>query len=242
MSKRSTTRETRRRVRAASTSTRSSPPRTRGSRPHEFDRLADSNLVLADGDEVTLGFDGSKSDDHCALLACRIDDGALFTLGVWDPASYGGEAPRDLIDDAVDRAHARYRVLAFFSDLHPWESYVDKWAEKYGSGYLIKASPRHAVAWDMRGRTKEFTVETERLYDEIVEEQFRHDGHAELKQHFHNARRRPNAWGVSVGKEHRESARKIDAVPPAVLSRAARRLVLASPKRRRKRSGRAIFV
>ncbi|MDP3984319.1 MAG: Terminase, partial [Acidimicrobiia bacterium] len=100
-----------------------------------------------------------------------------------------------------------------------------------------KASPKHAVAWDMRTRRKEFTIEVERLYDEIVEGRFHDDGHSEVRQHFHNARRRPNAWGVSVGKEHRESPRKIDAVPATTLARTARRMVLASPRRKRKRTG-----
>lgn len=209
--------------------------------PHQFDALADDTLRLADGDEITLGFDGSKTDDHSALIACRVDDGAVFALDVWDPDRHGGEVPRDLVAAAVERAHERYDVVAFFSDLHPWESYVDLWAERYGAGYLIRAGPRHAVAWDMRGRTKEFTIEVERLYDEIVESQFRHDGNAALKQHFHNARRRPNAWGVSIGKEHRESSRKVDCVPSTTLARAARRLLLASGKRRKKRSGRAVF-
>ena len=210
--------------------------------PHEWDRLALADEELADGEHITLGFDGSKTDDHSALIACRLEDGHDFTLGVWDPAEYGGEAPRDLIDAAVCAAFERYQPLAFFSDLHPWESYVDAWAERFGGRLVVKATARHAVAWDMRGRVKEFTVEVERLHDEIVEGSFRHDGDPRVRQHFHNARRRPNAWGVSVGKEHRESSRKIDAVPATTLARTARRLVLSSGKRPRKRSGRHMFA
>lgn len=209
--------------------------------PHEWDKLAEP-VEVATGDDIALGADWSKSDDHCALIGCRLDDGYVFTLGVWDPASYGGEAPRDLIDAAVESAMERFTVLAFFSDLHPFESYVDSWAERFGSDMVIKAAPKHAIAWDMRGRTKEFTAEAERLHDEILEGAFRHDGDLRVREHVHNARRRPNAWGVSVGKEHRESSRKIDSVPAVALARAARRLVVASGKRRRKRSGRAVFV
>lgn len=216
--------------------------------PHEWDQLAaDAEPVLedtevADGEEITLGADWSKSDDHSALLGCRVSDGYVFTIDVWDPADHGGEAPRDLIDAAVLAARERYDVAAFFSDLHPFESYVDRWAELFGKELAIKASPKHPIAWDMRGRTKEFTVEVERLHDEIVEAAFRHDGDPRVRQHFHNARRRPNAWGVSVGKEHRMSARKIDSVPATTLARMARRLLLADPKRRRKRSGKALSV
>lgn len=208
--------------------------------PHEWDQLAEPDEV-ATGEEITLGADWSSADDHSVLMGCRVSDGYVFTLGAWSPDAFGGEAPRELIDQTVCTAFERYEVAAYFSDLHPFESYVDAWAERFGKGLAVKATARHAVAWDMRGRTKEFTVEAERLRTEIEQGSFRHDGHPLVRQHFHNARRAPNAWGVSVRKEHRESPRKIDAVPATALARTARRLVLTSPNRRRRRSGRARF-
>jgi len=210
--------------------------------PNQYDALGpqggETGEPLEEGDEVTLGLDPSKSDDHTVLTACRVEDGYTVTLRAWDPAKYGGEIPRDQLDEAVDAAHGRYKVLAFRSDLHPLESYVDKWAEKYGRGYVVKASPKHAIAWDMRVHKKETTIEVERLYDEVVEGAFKHDGHPMVRQHFHNARRRPDQWGVSVGKEHRESARKVDGVFSTSLARSARRAVLTKKGRRRKRTGR----
>jgi phage terminase large subunit-like protein len=94
----------------------------------------------------------------------------------------------------------------------------------------------------MRGHKKEATIEIERLHDEIVEKKFKHDGNKRTAQHFYNARRRPNSWGVTIGKEHRESARKVDSVPAEMLARMGRRLVLANPRRKKKRSGKAVFV
>lgn len=209
--------------------------------PGQYDALGpqgdETAETLEDGDEITLGFDPSKSDDHTVLTACRIEDGYTVTLGAWDPARYEGELPRDRVDDAIELAHEKYDVRAFWSDLHPLESYVDKWAQKWGRTYVTKPSPKHAVAWDMRVKKKETTIEVERLHDEIVEGQFRHDGHPLVRQHFHNARRRPDQWGVSVGKEHRESSRKVDGVLSTVLARAARRGVLDKQRRRRKRTG-----
>jgi len=211
--------------------------------PHEYARLkVKTPIVLEEGEEITLGFDGSKSDDHCALIGCRFSDGYTFTLGVWDPAEHQGEAPRDIIDGTVRQAFERYSVLAYFSDLAEWESYVDAWANDFGKELLIKATAKHAIAWDMRGHQKDATIEIERLHDEIVEKAFQHDGDKRVAQHFANARRRPNAWGVTVGKEHRQSKRKIDAVPATMLARMARRLVLASGKHKRKRSGEATFI
>lgn len=224
--------------------------------PLEWDSLADPARIVADGELVTLGFDGSKSDDHTALIGCRVDDGHLFTLGVWNPEKFNGEAPRGEIDRAVRAAFERFDVVGFYSDLHPWESYVDAWALELGDKLCARASTSHAVAWDMRTRTQSFTFHAERFLDAVVEGardradgaelddvDLTHDGDARLRRHAHNTRRRTNRWGVSFGKENRESSRKVDAVAAAVLARIARHDYLALPvkKQRRQRSGRAAF-
>jgi hypothetical protein len=208
--------------------------------PQEWDVLADKTQHVEDGDLVTLGFDGSLTDDHSALIGCRVSDGFTFTLGVWDPEKYGGNAPREAIDGAVRQAFKRYDVVAFFSDMHPWESYVDKWALDLGHerGRELCAFPntKHRIAWDMRSRQKDFTLGgAEHTHNEITEKVFRHDGDLTLRQHVHNARRRPNAWGTSFGKEHRESRRKVDALAALILARMARRAYLALPERKRRR-------
>jgi hypothetical protein len=209
--------------------------------PQEWDGLADRAEKVVAGEVVTLGFDGSLTDDHSALMGCRVSDGFTFTLGVWDPERHGGQAPRAEIDRAVRAAFEHYDVVAFFSDLHPWESYVDRWAQELGRErgreLCAFASPKHRIAWDMRARQKEFTTDgAERTHNEITEQAFRHDGDARVRQHVHNARRRPNAWGVSFGKEHRESGRKVDALAALILARMARQVYLALPERKRRRS------
>lgn len=222
--------------------------------PQEIDRLLDpAPRPLEPGDQVGLGYDGGKSDDHCALIATRIDDGASFALGIWDPDEYHGEAPRDLIDGAVENAFGTLDVVAYYSDLEEWESYVDKWADAHRKTLCVLASVRHPIAWDMRTHQKEFTLEgAERVHDEIVEKSFA-IGHVanvtrdymnQLIQHIKNARRRPNAWGVSFGKEHRESKKKVDGLAALTLSRMARRAYLALPpnRQRRKQTGRASFL
>lgn len=214
--------------------------------PHEWDALADPTQVVADGEIVTLGFDGSKTDDHSALMGCRVSDGFLFTIDVWDPARYGGEAPREQIDAAVQRSKDKYDVVGFYSDLHPWESYVDKWMEDFDRTLCVSATAKHPIAWDMRARNQDFTIKgAERMQDAIIVKAFRHDGDPRVRQHVHNARRRPNNWGVSFGKEHRESDRKIDALPAGILARMARQDYLALPpskQRRARRSGKAMYL
>jgi len=223
--------------------------------PHQWDQLAadlelrleDGTIAptpepLEDGQEIALGFDGGKTDDHCVLIGCRISDGFVFTLGNWDPDEHEGEAPRELIDGVVRNAMTRYVVCAFFADLAEWESYIDTWALDFGKTFEVKATAKHAVAWDMRGHQKETTIEIEALHTAIEEKAFRHDGNPRTAQHFHNARRWPNTWGVTVRKEHRESKRKIDAVPATMLARLARWRVVSNPKRKRRKTGKAVFI
>lgn len=208
--------------------------------PIEWDRLALLEMTVEHGEAIALGGDWSKTDDWSALMGCRISDGFVFKIGIWDPADYNGETPRELIDDIVQTTFECYQVVAYFSDLHPFESYVDKWAQLFGKQLRVKASEKHPIAWDMRGRKKDTTIETERLHSDIVEQAFRHDGDPTVRQHFHNARRRPNNFGIAVAKEHRMSQRKIDAVPAVMLARTARRLALG--KQRKPKTGKTMFV
>ncbi|MBQ1164893.1 terminase, partial [Streptomyces sp. A73] len=75
--------------------------------------------------------------------------------------------------------------------------------------------------WDMRDRRRQqtFTEAVDRFYRDVLERQVPHDGHRELRQHIANARRRTNQWGYSIGKEHRESARKVDLAVCAIGAR-----------------------
>ena len=210
--------------------------------PAEWDRQADPAVTPADGALVTLGFDGSKTDDDSALMGCDVETGNVFTVDVWQAdGTDGWEVDRAAVDLAVRRAFDRYDVVGFYSDVHPWESYVDLWASDLGGDLCVKATPRQPVGWDMRARGKEFTGACERFLAGVVEREIAHDGDVRVRRHAHNARRRPNPWGVSIGKEHRESQKKIDAMPAAILARLARQEYVVLPearKRKKKRSGR----
>ncbi len=216
--------------------------------PQEWDVLALPGETVKDDELVTLGFDGSKSDDHSALMGCRVSDGFVFTIGIWDPEKMREQAFRNAVDAAVRQSFERFDVVAFFSDVHPWESYITTWDTELGNErkreLCVAATRDNRIGWDMRARQKEFTLQgCEWVHDEIMERAFRHDGHLLTRQHVHNARRRPNNWGVSIGKEARESKRKIDALPALILARMARKAYLALPenKRRRVRTRAAFF-
>lgn len=211
------------------------------------------------GDTVALGFDGSLTDDSTALVAVRISDGAPFLLAIWErpegPAGTGWHVPKEDVRGAVDWAFAHLDVAAFFSDVAYWETDVDAWRDSYGERLLVKAATRHAVAWDMRGHQQDTTRGVEALHRAFTDREVpwrAHElyagsaaslglsGSEILRRHVLNARRRINRWGVSFGKETRESPKKVDALAALLLARMARSRVLETGalKSKRKAPGR----
>jgi hypothetical protein len=205
--------------------------------------------VVEKGAEIVLFFDGSKSRDATALIACDMDTGHVFALGVWEPDP---NDDADVVDAAdVDRVVARafedYDVLAFFADVKEWEyAVLTEWPQRYQDDLLLWAAPNAKppapIAWDMRTHATEFARAAEACEAEITEGEFTHDGNSAVARHIANARRRPHKTYVSIAKESPDSPRKIDAAVCVIGARMVRRLVMGSGKRRKKRSGKAVFI
>ena len=200
---------------------------------------------LATGDTIAMFFDGSKTDDHTGLVACRIDDGLVQKLEHWIPDP---EILRDEVDGGVARAFEAYDVVAFYGDLAGWESYLDRWRDEYADRLLVNAGAKsgknaHAIAWDMRGRLQEFSAAVHRFEVDVLSGDLEYVQDAALEQHVANAKRAGNRWGYSLRKEHRESSRKIDLAICAVGARMARNDVLNSDvlsKRKKRGNGRVV--
>lgn len=217
--------------------------------PQQVDATATPEPVLVDEtDEIVAFFDGSKSDDATAIVGCRVSDGFVFTIGVWQrphgERAKGWLVPRAEVDAVVADMFANHKVVAFFGDpshvkddeddTRYWDGLIDEWHQKYSDRLRLWSTQtghsRHAVMWDMASpeRSKQFTEAAQRFVTEIEQRDFMHDNHPALVQHMKNARRFPNRYGVSLWKGHRESKRKIDLAVCAVGARMLRRLVLNS--------------
>lgn len=205
--------------------------------PNEWDRVQ-SDVKLEPGDRITLAFDGSKSGDWSALVACRVEDAALFPLKVWNPEKYNGEVPRDDVDATVHWAFSRFDVVAFRADVKEFEAYVDQWGRKYKKKLKVKSSPNNPVAFDMRGSDntavrKKFALDCERFLDALHEGELTHNGDPILRQHVLNARRHPTKFdAITIRKASKDSARKIDVAVCAVMAFGARQEYLMSKKSR----------
>lgn len=207
--------------------------------PWEWDAISVPSLKLRDGDMITLGFDGSRGRDHTALCACRVEDGALFLLNSWNPESFpGGKIPTLAVDKAVREAFARFDVVSFRADVKEFESYIDQWSADFRRQLVVKASPGNLIAYDMRSKGKrEFLIECERFKNAVIDGGLKHDGNRVLRQHIVNARQRPSDTYdlIGIGKESKDSPRKIDAAVTAVLAFGARQEYLMT-KHNRKQS------
>lgn len=175
-------------------------------------------------------------------------------------------APRDEVDAVVQAAFKRYHVVWFGVDPSPakdedtealyWLPQIDKWHQKYRDKLPLWATSGeklgHSVLFDMRlsqrggiERNKLFTEAAMQVVEDIegVDGQpgtLTWDGDPILRIHTHNARRRPNQWGVSLGKASRDSSHLVDLAVCMVGARMGRRIALNSGKLPKKRSGRAV--
>jgi hypothetical protein len=224
--------------------------------PLEWDACAaPDKFVLAD-DKIVAFFDGSKSDDTTGLVGCRLSDGHLFVIGAWaKPPGDRGKGwivDRAGVNAAVESMFASYKVVGFFADPSDtrdddgerfWEPMIDDWHRQYGPQLQVWATQagdrRHSISWDMRNRmhVEAFTLAAGRFLTEMATRGFTHDGSGMLRQHIRNARRRTNNHGVSFGKEHRESARKVDLAVCAVGASMLRRLMLNKDTGTKQRTG-----
>lgn len=140
-------------------------------------------LKVAPSDPCVMFFDGSKSDDATALMGCRLSDGYLFTLGIWQkPPGKKNEdwrAPRDLVDARVREARTRFNMVAFWGDpshtlgdegdgSRYWDALFDTWMRDFKEddpqGRWLGLDPKHwpvksghgmhAIMFDMTSRER----------------------------------------------------------------------------------------
>lgn len=223
--------------------------------PRAFDDLAHPEMALEEGDKIALFLDCSKSSDATTMVACRLSDGFIAFMGGWQkPKGKRGEgwlAPRETVDAMVRQAFKDYKVVWFGVDPSPatdddtealyWQPMIDGWHRDLGRKVTVWATPGaggHSILFDMRmsqpgavRRNQQFTEVAMQTQLDIEEEKtLLHDGDPMLRRHVHNARRRPNQWGISLGKINRSSDRLVDAAVSMVGARLGRQIALRSPK------------
>lgn len=213
----------------------------------DLDEAAPWKDIISDEDEITLGFDGSLSDDATALVGCRVRDGLLFLIKL-EQKPEGPEAADWQVDvEAFDRKVRwmldNYNVVGFFADVHGWRDLIIGWETDYS--YLDLVGQRnngdpimfHTNNWesDMKQAYVDMHTAFCREWTACDDEDNPVIGDValladpRLLAHFRNARRknlrRTNADGSTqylVYKETPNSPLKIDACIAGVLAYTAR--------------------
>lgn len=190
--------------------------------------LAQPERVIAPGEMVTLGFDGSLYHDATALVATHIASGHQWPLGIWE-RPYGvaeWQVPEHEVDAAVADAFHRWEVWRLYADPPYWESHVARWAGEYGEERVFE--------WRTNRNTP--MAYAIRAYDNAIRSgELSHDGDATFARHIGNACRRVLTTRDEKGeplwtiyKERPDSPHKIDAAMAGCLSWEARNDALAA--------------
>ena len=170
---------------------------------------------LSRRDAITLGFDGGIRDDSTALVACRIEDSAIFPIKVWEKPDgvKNWEVDFVAVDDFVREFLRTHNVIRMNCDPAYWQDIVGRWAVDHDED----------IVWEWwTNRKKAMAEANERFHTAVEQGQIMHPGDEVLSRHVLNAHITESPWGDLLRKDVRGGSRKIDAAIAAVLAYEAR--------------------
>lgn len=202
--------------------------------------------VVSRDEEITLGFDGSVSDDSTALVGCRVRDGMLFLIKLESkpdgPQGRRWRVDRDSFDGKVRWMMGNYNVVGMFADTDEWEPYIAQWELDFGGRLSVcpRSNGSH-IRFPMNGYKRDVMSELKTMYAAFNEPMrevpegvepdvtnVRLFADPRLIDHFRNARRRDRPEGYLVFKETPNSPHKIDAMMAGLLAYRARDVYLGA--------------
>lgn len=172
---------------------------------------------------VTLGFDGSLSQDATGLVATDVERGHQLVVGVWErPTDLPADdedwmVPVDEVNEAVDYAFETWNVWRLGGDPPYWKEDLDKWAGRYGEEKVTQW-------WTNRKKAMAYALKAWKT--DMRPGVMSHDGHEALIRHVGNAVKRPTRMRDEedgsflwvIGKDSQKSPNKIDLAMCACIS------------------------
>lgn len=185
-----------------------------------YDRRSTCSVLLP-GEKIVLGFDGSLSGDGTALVAYRMSDRSFHLLHYQepDPLEPDWKVDEEAVDDAFRAAMAKYTVLAAGCDVHPFESWVLAWNRDFGEKMKVAASTSGPLIRDNRAARRDLTLGCESLVGEINSEKIGFaENSVQMRQHWLNAKKAENRYGINFRKETKNSVRRVDIVAASLMA------------------------
>jgi len=198
-----------------------------------WSELARPDYEVQPGALITLGFDGSRSDDWTALIATEVATGFQWPLGIWEPSidEESGEwrIPVDEVDQTVDYAFETWDVWRMNADPFYWMEQLSAWAGRYN-----RPGKEVVVSFNTTN-LKSASVATLAYRNAIEGSEVTHDGDERFAANIANSHKRMMAFKDDSGaqlfvlqKERPHSPLKIDAAMAGLLSWWARLAAVAS--------------
>lgn len=193
-----------------------------------FDALAKPEYAVDRRSLVVLGFDGSLSRDHTALIGTEIATGHQWVAGYWEPATQPNgdlSIPISEVNQTIDWLFEAHNVALLNADPYKWGDHVSTWAGKHGMEKVISwpTTNYRKMAWALA--QYRVAINTGGLS---------HDGDPRFQasisnayKHMHHFRDDDNELMWTIQKERPDSPLKIDAAVAGCLSWAARATVIA---------------
>lgn len=200
---------------------------------HEWESCGKAEVRdFAPGDVIVIGGDGAISDDATALIGCRVSDGHLQPLGVWEKPD-GGEGEgwqvnREAVDACLAEAMRTYKVVGFYMDPPHWSDYCDKWHAEYAHKLEVKSTERRPIEW-WTNRPTQMVEALQRFREAVLEKRISYSPSEDragrlaelttsLKSHVLHAKRNPTRAGMQIAKSYPGSPDKIDMCVAAVIA------------------------
>jgi len=196
----------------------------------ELKAVADPDKIVGRSDPITLGFDGSRGrtktkPDATALVGCRVSDGHLFKIGVWEapegPSAKGWRVPELEVEAAVAEAFRKYNVVGFYADPTLWDGRVAQWEAAHNKALKVRITRDNPIAFNVRSISK-VVAGFEALHGAIVNGEITYDESYDMTRHFLNARRQSVRSGIVLRKPNDNYLAKIDATYASMLAFMAR--------------------
>jgi hypothetical protein len=184
-------------------------------------------VVIPDGEPITVGFDGARWRDACGFIGTHIETGLQWPISYWENTEQDDdwEVTDEQVDGGMAEAMDRWKVFLSYNDPPRFEANVARWSGRYGDKKVLE--------W-YTNRPRQIGQATRAYRSAMKTGEVTNNGNTDFARHIANARRGDlkllddddtPLW--TIYKERSDSIKFIDLSMAGVLSWAARLDALA---------------